>query len=124
MNAFLSLGRWLFALPFAIFGLFHFLNNEAMANMVPNYLPAKEIWVYLSGVLLIAASVCMVIGKYDKLATVLLVFFLLAMVGMMHLPSAMANNPSSLAMLLKDLSLAGAAMMYAQNYARDRSVIG
>ena len=124
MNAFLSLGRWIFAVPFAIFGLFHFMNAEGMAGMVPNYMPAKMIWVYLSGAGLIAASVSMVVEKYDKLATTLLSLFLLLMVGLMHAQGAMNNNPSAMSMLLKDLSLAGAAMMYALHYAKDRSVIG
>lgn len=128
MNAFLSLGRWLFAIPFAIFGLFHFMNAQAMADyVVPAYMPAKAIWVYLSGAGLIAAAVSMVIGKYDKLATTLLAVFLLLLVVMVHLPGAMAGGDgaqASMSMLLKDLSLAGAAMMYALNYAKDRSIIG
>lgn len=128
MNAFLSLGRWLFAIPFAVFGLFHFMNAQPMADyVVPAYMPAKVIWVYLSGAGLIAATVSMLIGKYDKLATTLLAVFLLLLVVMVHLPGAMAGGPTaqtSVSMLLKDLSLAGAAMMYALNYAKDRSVIG
>ncbi len=128
MNAFLSLGRWLFAIPFAIFGLFHFMNAQPMADyVVPAYMPAKVIWVYLSGAGLIAATVSMLIGKYDKLATTLLAVFLLLLVLMVHLPGAMAGteaSQNSVSMLLKDLSLAGAAMMYALNYAKDRSVIG
>jgi uncharacterized membrane protein YphA (DoxX/SURF4 family) len=126
MNAFLSLGRWLFAIPFAVFGLFHFMNAQAMADyVVPAYMPAKVIWVYLSGAGLIAATVSMLIGKYDKLATTLLAVFLLLLVVMVHLPGAMSGTEAAQAsMLLKDLSLAGAAMMYALNYAKDRSVIG
>jgi len=128
MNAFLSLGRWVFALPFAIFGLFHFLNADAMANyVVPAYMPAKAIWVYLSGAGLIAATVSMLIGKYDKLATTLLGFFLLLLVLIVHLPGAMAGGEgaqASMSMLLKDLALAGASMMYALNYAKDKAVIG
>ena len=127
MNAFLSLGRWFFAIPFAIFGLFHFMNADGMAGMVPDYMPAKTILVYLTGAGLIAATVSMAIGKYDKLATTLLAVFLLILVIMVHLPGAMAGGEgaqSSTSNLLKDLSLAGAAMMYAANYAKDRSVIG
>ncbi len=128
MNAFLSLGRWLFAIPFAIFGLFHFMNAQAMADyVVPSYMPAKAIWVYLSGAGLIAAAVSMVTGKFDKLATTLLAIFLLLLVVMVHLSGAMAGGDgaqASMSMLLKDLSLAGAAMMYALSYAKDRSIIG
>lgn len=127
MNSFLSLGRWIFALPFAIFGLFHFMNADAMSNIVPVYMPAKEIWVYLSGVGMIAASVSMLIGKYDKLAATLLGVFLLLLVALVHLPGAMSGgigSQASLSALLKDLSLAGAAMMYALNYAKDQAIIG
>ena len=128
MNAFLSLGRWIFALPFAIFGLFHFMNANAMADfVVPAYMPAKTVFVYLSGLGLIAATVSMLIGKYDKLASILLAVFLLLLVVMVHLPGAMSGgegSQASMSMLLKDLALAGAAMMYAQNYAKDRAVVG
>ena len=128
MNAFLSLGRWIFALPFAIFGLFHFMNANAMADfVVPAYMPAKTIFVYLSGLGLIAATVSMLIGKYDKLATTLLAIFLLLLVAMVHLPGARSGGEgaqASMSMLLKDLALAGAAMMYALNYAKDKAVIG
>lgn len=128
MNAFLSLGRWVFALPFAIFGLFHFLNADAMADyVVPAYMPAKAVFVYLSGAGLIAATVSMLIGKYDKLATTLLAIFLLLLVVLVHLPGAMSGGDraqASMSMLLKDLALAGAAMMYALNYAKDKSGIG
>ena len=67
MNAFLSLGRWFFALPFAIFGLLHYMNADMMAEVsIPAFMPVKILWVYLTGTALIAASVAMIIGKYDK----------------------------------------------------------
>jgi putative oxidoreductase len=127
MNAFLSLGRWLFAIPYAIFGLFHFLNTEAMADyVVPTYMPMKAVFVMLSGAGMIAASVSMLVGKYDKLAATLLACFLLLLVVMVHLPATMnaATQQNGMTQLLKDTALAGAAMMYAMNYARDRSIIG
>lgn len=127
MNAYLSLGRWFFAIPFAVVGLFHLMDAEAMAAIVPNYMPAKTIFVYLAGAGLIAATISMVIGKFDKLAAVLLSLYLIILVVMVHAPTAMANGPSSQMakmMLMKDLSLAGAAMLYAAFLAKDRSVIG
>lgn len=127
MNGFLSLGRWLFAIPFAIFGLFHFLDATAMAEyVVPDYMPMKNVFVILSGAGMVAASVAMLVGKFDKLAATLLAGFLLLLVVMVHLPSTMnpATQQNAMTQLLKDISLAGAAMMYALNYAKDRSVIG
>jgi putative oxidoreductase len=125
MNAFLSLGRWFFIIPFALFGTLHFLNAQSMAEqVVPNYLPAKTVWVYLAGAGMIGASICMLSEKYDKLAATLLSIMLLGFVFLIHLPNATAGNQFALPSLLKDMALAGAAMMYAQKWATDRSFIG
>ena len=127
MNAFLSLGRWLFPIPFAIFGLMHFMKASQMATMFPNYLPAPIVWVILAGAGLVAAALAMLIGKYDKLAATLLAAELLLFVLLLHLPAVTAggeNSQMSMGNLLKDLSLAGAAMLYATYVAKDRSFIG
>lgn len=130
MNALLSLGRWFFAVPFAVFGLFHFMNAEAMAaGAIPAYMPFKIVWVFLTGAGLVAASVAMLTGKYDKLAAVLLAVFLIVMVLLIHAQVAMLSgdprtSQMGLSNLLKDISLAGGALMYAKHYATDRAVIG
>ena len=117
MNSILGLGKYLFAIPFAVFGVFHFLKADMMAGMAFG----SPILVYISGAALIAASVSMLIGKYDKLATVLLAVLLLIFVFAIHLKSASGGDYSG---LLKDLALAGAALMYAKSNAQDASVIG
>ena len=66
MNAILNLGKYLFAVPFAIFGIFHFMNTEMLAGMAPG----GSVMVYITGIALIAATVSILIGKYDKLASV------------------------------------------------------
>ncbi|MFM1912601.1 MAG: hypothetical protein RIR51_439 [Bacteroidota bacterium] len=33
------LGKYLFPIPFAVFGVLHLMNADAMAGMVPAYLP-------------------------------------------------------------------------------------
>ncbi len=124
MNAILSLGRWLFAIPFAIFGLFHFMNGTQMAGMVPPYLPAPIVWVYLAGIGLVGASAAMLLGKYDKLAAVLLAGELILFVLLMHLPAVVGGDQMAMGSLLKDLALAGGALLYAKYIAQDRSVIG
>ena len=127
MNAFLSLGRWLFPVPFAVFGLFHFMNAQGMAGVVPSYMPAPIVWVYLTGAALIGGAISMYIGKYDKLAATLVAVYMLILVLMVHLPGAMAGtemSQMSISMLLKDLGLAAGAMLYAQYVAKDRSIIG
>lgn len=124
MNAFLSLGRWIFPIPFAVFGLLHFMNGSQMVGMIPSYLPVPYLWLYLAGIGLLGASIAMLLGKYDKLAATLLACELILFVLMLHIPAVMGDNPMAMGSLLKDLSLAGAAMLYAQYVAKDRSVIG
>lgn len=110
----------MYAIPFAIFGLFHFMNAEAMKGMAFG----SSILVYLTGAALIAATVSMLIGKLDKLAATLLGVFLILMVLLVHLSGAMDGDQSSVTMLLKDLMLSGGAFMYAKNEASDSSVVG
>lgn len=120
MNAIYALGKYLFAIPFAIFGIFHFMGADNMAEMAFG----QPILVYVSGVALLAASISIIIGKYDRLATVLLALMLLLFVGLVHLKGAMNGDQMSMISLLKDLMLAGAALLYAKNEAKDHSVIG
>ena len=128
MNAFLSLGRYLFPIAFIVFGIFHMMNGPVMAEyVVPAYMPAKIVWVYLSGAGLILGGLSMYLGKYDKLAATLLSVFLLLLILMVHLPGAMAGGEgaqNSITMILKDLAMMSACMLYAQNLAKDRSIIG
>ena len=121
MNAFLSLGRWIFPVPFIVFGLFHFMNTEALAGYVPEYFPAPTIFVYLAGIGLIGAGISMYLGRYDKLATTLLSIMLLLFALTIHLKGAMAGDAGN---FLKDLGLAAASMIYATHVAKDRSIIG
>lgn len=122
MNAILNLGKWLFAVPFLVFGVFHFLGAKDMAGMAPF---GGEIMVYITGVALVAAAVSMFIGKYDKLATILLALMLILFIVFIHGPAAGDSaNQAAMPNLLKDLALAGAALLYAKNEAKDNSVIG
>jgi len=120
MNAILSLGKYLFAIPFAVFGVFHFMNADAMAGMAFG----QSILVYITGAALIAAAVSILIGKFDKLATVLLALMLILFIVLIHMGGAMEGDQGATASLLKDLALAGGALMYAKNEAKDNSVIG
>lgn len=98
-------GKLIFALVIAFFGVGHLMNADAMVGMVPSYMPAGIVIVYLTGVALIAAAVALLIGKKAQLAMTLLGVMLILIALMVHLPGGEASMP----MLLKDLALAGAA---------------
>ena len=107
-------GRIIFAIPFLVFGLFHFMNGSAMATWMPAWLPGSLFFVYLSGAALIAAGVSIISKIYTRLATQLLAVLLLLIILMMHLPTMMSGGEqesmNAMSMLLKDLGLLGAAL--------------
>ena len=108
-----KIGKYLFAIPMVIFGLFHFLNSSAMAGMVP--IPGGIFWIYLTGLSLILAGISIIIQKLDEWSSLLLAVMLLVFVLTIHLPGVLAGGEMSqtyMTNLLKDLALAGGALIY------------
>lgn len=110
-------GRLLFALPFGIFGIIHFMMGRDMAGMVPAFIPGGIVWVYLVGVALLGACFSFVTQVRVKEAALLLALVLLVFVGTVHVPGVIADTPNALFNLLKDTSLAGGALLMAGLYA-------
>ena len=109
-----TVARIIFAIPFGIFGLFHFMNAPDMATeFVPSFIPGGEFWVYLTGLGLVLACVSLLIQKQMRLACLLLAAMLGIFVLTIHLPGLMEGKEIAMPMLLKDLGLAGGALTYA-----------
>lgn len=104
-----TLARIFFALPMAVFGIFHLIDANAMVGMVPAWIPGAVFFVYLTGLALIAAAVSIIWNKKARLASLLLALMLLIFVLTIHLPAGEAGMP----MLLKDFGLMGGALMFA-----------
>ncbi len=117
MNQVTNFGKYLFALPMIVFGIMHFMGANQMTDMVP--IPGGAIWVYLTGLALIAAGVSILIGKMDKMASMLLGIMLLIFALSMHLPAVMGGSESAMPALLKDIALAGGAWMYSSTQIKD-----
>lgn len=108
-----KIGKYLYAIPMVIFGLFHFLNASAMAGMVP--IPGGIFWIYFTGLSLMLAGVSIIIQKLDEWSSFLLAVLLLVFVLSIHLPGVLAGGEMAqmhLTNLLKDLALAGGALIY------------
>jgi len=121
MNSVIGIGKYIFAIPFLVFGILHFAGAEDMAAMAPG----GKIMVYLTGLALIAAAISIFIGKLDKLACVLLAVMLVLIIVLVHAPGLgdEATMQMSMSNTLKDLGLAGGALLCAGG-AKDDSVIG
>ncbi len=125
MDSVLKLGKYTFALPFAVFGVMHFMAAEDMASMAPF---GGVFIIYLTGVALIAASISILIGKLDKLAATLLGVFLILTALLVHAKNMGSEDQMQAAIattgFLKDLALSGAAWLYAAYLSKDKAVIG
>lgn len=112
-------GKFLFAIPMAIFGMMHFMMAAKMAGMVPSYIPGGIFWVYLTGLALIAAAAAIMMNKMVKTAGLLLGLLLMVFVLTIHLPMVMSGDEMKMAMampnMLKDVALSGAAIYIGMN---------
>lgn len=123
MGTITGLGRYLFALPLLAFGAFHLMGANQMAEQMQP--PLGAIGVYVSGIAMILAAVSVFIGKYDKLAMVLTALLMIIYVVAIHVPGLSGPMAQmSQVSILKDIMLAGGALMYAHSMARDNSIIG
>lgn len=126
VNSITNLGKWLFILPFTVFGFMHIVNAEKMTGLVPAFMPGGAMWVYLTGFAQLAFATSVVLGKFDKLAALLCALMLFIFILTLHLPGLSNLQMSQLAMnnMLKDMGLIGGALMYARAFAKDTSVVG
>ncbi len=83
--------------------------GDAMAGMVP--IPGGVIWVYLTGVALLAAATSIIVGKHAVLATQLLGLMLLIFAVSVHLMAVLGGDQAAMSMVLKDTALAGGAFI-------------
>ncbi|HCK34082.1 MAG: hypothetical protein OSB36_02745 [Longimicrobiales bacterium] len=106
------LGKYLYTVPFVWFGIQHFTNAAALAGMVP--IPGGALWVYLTGLCLLAASVSVYTGKHTALAMKLLGLLLLIIVVTIHVPAIMGGGAASwITPMVHTTGLAGGAFVLA-----------
>lgn len=72
-----SRGRLALAMLFTFTGIGHFFFVEEMMQMIPPLVPARELLVYLTGVLEIAGAIGILIPSLQRLAGYALIAFLL-----------------------------------------------
>ena len=119
----LKIGRCFFVSVFAVFGFLHFGPLEFSLHYIHSFLPFPAFWVYFSGTCLIAFSISAWIGKLDKLAALLLALMMLLFVLMIHIPGAIAGDFIQTIGIFRDTAMMGAALMYADKYAKDSKYV-
>lgn len=113
-----QLARWIFSLPFIVFGIIHIMGAENMSGMIAGKVPGNpSIWIYITGIALIASGLGIALQKFDRIAALGLALMLFVFIAVVHAPGLSSADAMvkgiSMASLLKDLALAGGALTYA-----------
>ena len=108
------IGRILFALPFGIMGLNHFLMKDYFLGMMTSFIPGGAYTILLTGFLLILASICIILNKFVKTVCYSIAGLLFIFIITIHIPGLSSVDwQIALIELLKDTGLMGGAIMIA-----------
>jgi putative oxidoreductase len=121
MKKITTLGRILFAIPFAIFGINHFLMTNYYLGVLTSFIPLGAYTILLTGIMLIAASISIITKKFVKFSTIMLAILLFIFIVTIHIPHLFtdADKTSTIIALLKDISLMGGSLMIAGIYSEE-----
>lgn len=116
-----AIGRILFAIPFAIFGINHFLMTDYYVGMLTSFVPRGAYTIILVGILLIGASISIISKKYVKISTIMLACLLFIFILTIHVPHLLndSEKTTTIIALLKDISLMGGSLMIAGIYSEN-----
>lgn len=122
MKALTTIGRFLYALPFAVFGINHFIMKDFYMGELTSFIPFGGYMILLTGVVLIATSISILTKKYIQLSTIVLACLLLLFIATIHIPQLFDADKKMIAMiaLLKDISLMGGSLMIAGMSGREK----
>jgi uncharacterized membrane protein len=115
-------GRILFALPFVIFGINHFIMKDYYLGMLTSFVPLGAYTIILTGILMIAAGISIITRQYVKLSTILLAIMLFIFILTIHVPHLVKGIDTTITLitLLKDISLMGGSLMIAGIYSETK----
>jgi putative oxidoreductase len=121
MKKLTTIGRILFAIPFALFGVNHFLMLDYYLGMLTSFIPLGAYTIILTGIMLIAASLSIITKILVKFSTLLLAFLLFMFIITIHIPHLISDADKTITIigLLKDISLLGGSLMIAGIYSEE-----
>lgn len=105
-------GPLFYAAPLAAFGTEHFTLTEAIASIIPAWIPWHQFWAYFVGACFIAAPLSLVTRIQARLSASLLALTFFLFVVLMDAP-AWAQTPRdrfAMTLALRELSFSGGAL--------------
>ena len=113
-----TIGRVLFAVPFALFGINHFLMLNYYLGLLTSFIPLGAYTIILTGIMLIAASISIITKILVKFSTLMLAILLFIFIITIHIPHLFIDVDKTITIiaLLKDISLMGGSLMISGIY--------
>ncbi|MBN8669238.1 MAG: hypothetical protein J0L80_01010 [Chitinophagales bacterium] len=133
MNKILNLGRYVFPLSFTLYLVLHLAKPTVGASLVPEYMPYRYFWNYFTAGCIFLFIISAVTGRYDRLAYLLMSFYVLLMAFLVHLSRAIDIIPITNVMagtlarekeleminFFRNIMITGALLGFAKYVARD-----
>jgi putative oxidoreductase len=121
MKKLTTIGRILFAIPFGLFGINHFLMLDYYLGMLTSFVPLGAYTIILTGIMLIAVSICILTKILVKFSTLMLAFLLFVFIITIHIPHLISDADKTITIigLLKDISLMGGSLMISGIYSEE-----
>lgn len=121
MKRLTTIGRILFAIPFALFGINHFLMLDYYLGMLTSFVPLGAYTIILTGIMLIAVSISIITKILVKFSTLMLAVLLFIFILTIHIPHLFADADKTITIiaLLKDISLLGGSLMISGIYSEE-----
>jgi uncharacterized membrane protein YphA (DoxX/SURF4 family) len=119
------IGRILFALPFGILGINHFLMYDFYIGLLTSFIPGGGFTIMFVGAVLIIASICIILKKFIPLVCWILAGLLFLFIVSIHIPhifyeTDIYKSKDAIIELFKDTSLMGGAIMIAAFYKEEK----
>ena len=114
-------GPLFYAAPLAAFGTEHFTQTQAIASIVPRWIPGHLFWAYFVGACFIAAPLSIVTRIQARLSASLLALTFFLFVVLMDVPGWLQNpsNRFGLTLALRELSFSGGPLALAVSLSDD-----
>jgi len=108
------IGRILFALPFGVMGVNHFIMKNYFLGLMSSFIPGGGFTILLTGFILILACILIILNKFIKKACYSLAGLLFIFIITIHIPGLSTSDwQIAFIELLKDTGLMGGAIMIA-----------
>lgn len=111
-----TVARILFGVPFLVLGSLHFAFADQMKMALPAFLPGGVLWMYVTGIGLVAAAISVFSQKFINYAMIGLSIFLMATIAIIHIPNLGNPDPIMMQMamsgMFKDIGLLGGALVF------------